>query len=461
MSRFSWLIRDGLIAAATTLAAGLLAFGPIAADVSGRTAADLKAGGRDWAAVAIDGRDVTLTGVAPDPDLRARAVAAAEAVWGVRVVADATTVLPLAVPYPTTVERNAEGVKISGAVPDETARAALLKHAAALLPGVKIDDDLTLARGAPAAWAERVEFALARLGGLKTGAVKLAGEELSIGGEPRDWAAWRSIEDALAKSLPAGMRVALDTLFVPKPDPYRIGLTAKGGAAIVDGFLPDAAARDRLLLALRARFASVDDRMAIAPGAPAGFVDALVALAPHLARLSDLDFELTGTSAKVGGAAATAELGEAILGRIRALLPSGTVLAAARVAALPPPPQVAPAECQSALAAVQTGEKILFDTGKATLDEESTRLLDQLVATSLMCVEARITVEGHTDSQGDAEANQALSEARAKAVVDYLVAGGIAAGRLTAIGLGATRPVGDNDSDDGRQRNRRIEFRVE
>jgi len=70
----------------------------------------------------------------------------------------------------------------------------------------------------------------------------------------------------------------------------------------------------------------------------------------------------------------------------------------------------------------------------------------------------KLRVEGHTDSQGNGAANQALSEKRAQAVVAWLTGKGISASRLTAKGFGATKPVADNSTDDGRAKNRRVEL---
>ncbi len=71
-----------------------------------------------------------------------------------------------------------------------------------------------------------------------------------------------------------------------------------------------------------------------------------------------------------------------------------------------------------------------------------------------------ITVEGHTDSIGSAETNQALSEARAEAAKQWFIASGIAAERVFAVGHGETRPIGDNETPEGRAMNRRVEFRL-
>ena len=66
------------------------------------------------------------------------------------------------------------------------------------------------------------------------------------------------------------------------------------------------------------------------------------------------------------------------------------------------------------------------------------------------------TIEGHTDSRGDAAYNQALSEKRAKAAADRLVERGVDADRISSVGYGEAKPIADNDTAEGRQANRRI-----
>ena len=72
--------------------------------------------------------------------------------------------------------------------------------------------------------------------------------------------------------------------------------------------------------------------------------------------------------------------------------------------------------------------------------------------------ELKFSVEGHTDNTGNPTGNQTLSEARAKAIVDKLVELGIAPDRLSAVGKGQTSPIADNTTDEGRAKNRRVEF---
>ena len=80
--------------------------------------------------------------------------------------------------------------------------------------------------------------------------------------------------------------------------------------------------------------------------------------------------------------------------------------------------------------------------------------------TALRCPTANIEVAGHTDADGEDGFNQALSEKRAQAVVDYLVKAGLPADRFTPTGYGSTQPVAGNDTDEGKAQNRRIEFVV-
>jgi outer membrane protein OmpA-like peptidoglycan-associated protein len=101
---------------------------------------------------------------------------------------------------------------------------------------------------------------------------------------------------------------------------------------------------------------------------------------------------------------------------------------------------------------------VYFETGKARLKPESTAELDQLLSLLEQNPELKIVVSGHTDNTGDEKANLRLSQLRAEAVTDYLSNKGIAKDRLSARGYGSSKPVTSNDTEEGRNQNRRVEF---
>ncbi len=105
-------------------------------------------------------------------------------------------------------------------------------------------------------------------------------------------------------------------------------------------------------------------------------------------------------------------------------------------------------------------KNIFFDYAKATLRPESYSELDRLLKLLNDFPTTRIEISGHTDNQGSLKTNKSLSERRAKAVVDYLIAKGISASRLEFKGLFYSQPVATNDTEEGRQQNRRVEFKV-
>ncbi len=118
-----------------------------------------------------------------------------------------------------------------------------------------------------------------------------------------------------------------------------------------------------------------------------------------------------------------------------------------------------------ALKNVSVGSKIVlrnifFDFGKFTLRNESTLELERLYKLLLEAATLRIEISGHTDNKGSAELNRKLSEERAKAVVDYLIQKGIDSSRLTYFGYGKDDPIETNETEQGRQFNRRTEFKI-
>lgn len=103
---------------------------------------------------------------------------------------------------------------------------------------------------------------------------------------------------------------------------------------------------------------------------------------------------------------------------------------------------------------------VQFETGSARLLPESTKVLDEIAGILRNYPDHKLRISGHTDSIGEAPANQTLSERRAKACFDYFVSKGISASRISHQGFGESRPIADNRFAPGREKNRRVEFEI-
>ncbi len=143
-----------------------------------------------------------------------------------------------------------------------------------------------------------------------------------------------------------------------------------------------------------------------------------------------------------------------------------------RVAAVSPDPEPAAAKalepegnfdleaCVGRFEILSRADNIYFPSGSARLEARSEPFLNSLVDIISRCPGLVIEVGGHTDSDGSASANMRLSERRASSVTQYLISRNIPEERVTSVGYGETRPAAPNTTDDGKRRNRRIEFSV-
>jgi outer membrane protein OmpA-like peptidoglycan-associated protein len=104
--------------------------------------------------------------------------------------------------------------------------------------------------------------------------------------------------------------------------------------------------------------------------------------------------------------------------------------------------------------------EIAFDSGRSTLQPGASDRLMQLARTLNNYPQSQVKITGHTDSQGDEEFNQRLSEERADRVREFLAHEGVSSSRLSAIGMGESRPLASNSTEAGRQQNRRVEVEI-
>jgi outer membrane protein OmpA-like peptidoglycan-associated protein len=109
---------------------------------------------------------------------------------------------------------------------------------------------------------------------------------------------------------------------------------------------------------------------------------------------------------------------------------------------------------------VNLPEGVTFDVGSAALQPAFRSTLDQIAQSMNQYPDSLIDVYGHTDSTGSEQFNQTLSESRARTVANYLSMQGVSGTRIRSQGFGETMPVADNNTEEGRRRNRRVEIKI-
>jgi outer membrane protein OmpA-like peptidoglycan-associated protein len=109
---------------------------------------------------------------------------------------------------------------------------------------------------------------------------------------------------------------------------------------------------------------------------------------------------------------------------------------------------------------VEAVSNLQFDTNKSTIKASSLPNLNKMAEMMVKNTKFKVILKGHTDNQGNDELNMKLSQDRVNTVKEYLVSKGIDAGRITALGYGDKRPIATNETPEGRQKNRRVEFEI-
>jgi OOP family OmpA-OmpF porin len=252
---------------------------------------------------------------------------------------------------------------------------------------------------------------------------------------------------------------AVDRLEVVVPLPASLTLASQDGRVAVSGEVGDEDDADAVMAAVAGAVGSGNavGEVAIVPavGSP-DWIGAVGPIAAALEPLADWTMRIDGATATATAAGFGADAASAAA--VRSMFTAAA--SAGGLRAETSDIEVAPAAVASELTALLSG-LATFEPGSATISAEATAILDRIVAILVANPSTVATVAGHTDADGDAVANLALSQARAEAVVAYLVAGGIEADRLRAVGFGEDRPIADNATAEGRALNRRIEFVVE
>ncbi|MEC9343360.1 MAG: OmpA family protein, partial [Pseudomonadota bacterium] len=372
---------------------------------------------------------------------------------------------PLASPFAWSLSRRDGLVTLDGHAPSRAKRDTIAADIRNAMSGTQIDNRLSIARGLPqdVDWTPATAHLARLLAEMATGTITVSDGMVSVDGDAASPQAFETVNAALDRELPAGLRLASAQIRRPVVEPYVWAIeTAKGGAVTLSGYAPAPDTASRLAETVRGivgEDGGFRDGQQIASGAPEGFEAAASATRFALGRLPDMRASLTGKTLRVEGEALTGTAANEIRSLIAAALPEGYALDAA-IAIRPPGTSIDASACHAELAGQLQRASVRFETGSADISTRSLGLLDSLAFTLRRCPETRFEVGGHTDSDGIEEANLELSTARARAIADWLIRSGVRYSRLVAKGYGESRPVADNATPEGKARNRRIEFRV-
>ena len=440
-------------------------------------AAAVVAGSIHGASTTVSGRDIHLSGLMNDTAVQTALLAALQAVPGRRVVTSDATVLASVAPYTLEVTKT-DGMAAKGYVPTEKMRAGLVAVLGDAAAG------LTLAAGAPVGWDAMAAAGLAALGPLNSGEMSLSDSVLNINGLALGPNEAATVDAALA-GLPAGSWTKDITLLDDgTPAAFNIDYSAATGASIA-GKLPKGldVAGIAAAMGLKSLGGSVTQAMlgdvgdaglfgafkgvlgqleslniAIAPGANAvtatvqGDVDAGAVTAALVDGLAG--FGIAADNIAVSVAAPEGENGGT---RVNAATGANQRYMGTYWLDVPDI-QVGMADCQGSVDRVLAQSTINFVTGSDQIGDGAVAVINALGAVMALCAEQgklRAVIGGHTDSSGDAIDNLGLSQRRAVTVRRELIARGVAPSSLKALGYGATTPIADNATDEGKALNRR------
>jgi OOP family OmpA-OmpF porin len=401
----------------------------------------------------------SISGAAASFEVYDAAITATRSLPAGLQLARAAILPPEIKPYRWDASSDGKSVTLQGLVPDDVVRAEIAATVAKLFSGREVANRMRLARGAPSGdFARAATSALTELAKLADGEATMIDAELSIRGHGSATVTNDVVNASVRASLPEQFKVGIIDIIAP----YAFKIAKGGGRVVLTGFAPNDAARNDLAGAAKTVFLGepIESALANRSDAPAGFVNALKALYPSLARLASGSLTSEDTVFNVEGLAIYEKAADQIKAELIRALAQGFKLGNVTIGVAPPPPALEINECQPALDGLLTKGRILFETGSANLSKESLALLDHLIEVVRRCREASIEVGGHTDSQGTPERNLDLSQRRAEAVTLYIGESGVDTSRITSAGYGETKPVADNDTPEGRAQNRRIEFVV-
>ncbi|UWR76677.1 OmpA family protein [Phaeobacter inhibens] len=422
--------------------------------------------------ISVEAEEVSITAISDSVDakeqIEKRLTRMAPA--GLRLSLDIAAPRPVITPFTLRYSLDDAGGRFDAcSAESELSRDRILR--AATKAGFDGKADCVIGMGVPSPnWARAAELGIASLSELGGGSVTLANADITL-------VAAEGTAPALFDHVVGELESALPQVFalhavLPEPEtedgngpPEFTATLSPEGQVQLRGRISDEALRQISSSYAQARFGSqnvysatrvVEDLPADWPVRVLAGLEALSHLQRGAVSVTPDSLSLSGMSHREDAPSEIAKLLSAKLGDAESYELNVTYEAPPEPADKPMSPEL----CEAELAAVQTVSKITFEPGSATVAAGSRDTLDQIADILARCDGVRLEIQGHTDSQGREEMNQNLSQARAQSVLNELRGRRLVTSSFTAKGYGESTPIASNDTEDGREANRRIEFRL-
>lgn len=392
---------------------------------------------------------------------------------GLRVALDISAPRPVITPFTLRFTMDGAGARFDACTAHtEQGRAKIV--AAGVAAGISDRPDCTIALGVPSPdWPDAVARGIDAVAELGGGSLTFADADVTLIAPPGvSEAVYDKVIGELETDLPdvfslhavlpeAPTGAEGDEAGVPE---FTATLSPEGQVQL-RGRVADEQERTVAESFARARFGvdKVYTAVRIDPNLPRGWslrtlagIEALSQLASGAVVVQPTVVDVSGATGDKGASAEISRILSEKLGEAEDFRVNVTYEESLDPVAAAPEPQ----ECVAAVNAALAEAKITFAPGSANIEAGSAATVDKIAEILKSCPDVAMEVGGYTDSQGREEMNKALSQRRAEAVLSALLARRVLTSNLTAHGYGEENPIADNDTEEGREANRRIEFRL-
>ncbi|SMP20204.1 OmpA family protein [Shimia sagamensis] len=422
--------------------------------------------------ISVKAGRVDVTAMADSPEERAELEIdlTRRAPTGLEIHLNISAPRPVITPFTLRFLVDEDGARFDACSADtDKARARILT--AARSAGLTGNTECVIGLGVPSTrWADAVAASMRGLSELGGGTLTISDADITLTAQMgTDQALFDRVVGELEGTLPEAF--ALLAILTPTPEADDDGAVAQEFTATLSpeglvqlrGRLPNDIARDTTDAYARARFGTETVHMAtrLDETLPPTWPFRVMAGLDALSMLNNGSLLVTPESVSITGKTGNTETNARIAQLLAAKLSQTDHFAinVTYVEALDPLAGLPTnEECMANIQTLQDETKIAFEPGKGTLDASAAAIIDKLAEELNACPDLQIEIQGHTDSQGRESMNQALSQTRALAVLTALQDRRVLTKGFLALGYGESQPIADNDTAEGREANRRIEF---